>query len=481
MFDRRLCRWRVLAGSRELSEERDRPVPPLQVPALEVLRLARLVVGERVHHGGALRVLLGEPHLIAPQHRLAHRGAEEVGVVGREHELCVPGVRLGVVELLHEPRGQERVQAALELVDHHDAAVRERPQHGPCELEHAQRAARLLLERQPGVVALAPVPQEHPRARRGVPAAHASGGFFLPQIDDAEIRGLQQLLGGVERALLLGRREQRREPALHREAVGLPGVDRIEPPVHRAELLVAVLRGGGEEERVGPRDLLDEPVLAPQVLAELEALALALEPHLTPPLRPGVEPLLEEALVVGDEAVLVAKAVLHEGDLEQRGTTLVLAPGERIAGHALVGGPGAVGIEHRLLQPVDRVEQVALASGVGAVDRRHGQQRIGMAGDRTRARIVGGAHPARLHGEHLLLAKRAVVLDAELDQHGGPGCPQIGISRPEPQGACGKRLENLGLPGSSKTTGARAACLPQLHDLHRSTARAVAAPAPPVR
>jgi hypothetical protein len=49
----------------EIAEERDRTVPTLEIPALEVLGLARLVVGERVESGGALRVLLGEPDLVA--------------------------------------------------------------------------------------------------------------------------------------------------------------------------------------------------------------------------------------------------------------------------------------------------------------------------------------------------------------------------------------------------------------------------------
>src|SRR5690606_6163539 len=97
--------------------EGGRTIPTLQVPPLEIFFLARLVVRQRINTGCALLVLLREPDLIPPEGWLAERGAEQVGVVRREDELRVSRVLRGIVEVLHEGKGEEGVQARFELVD----------------------------------------------------------------------------------------------------------------------------------------------------------------------------------------------------------------------------------------------------------------------------------------------------------------------------------------------------------------------------
>src|SRR5262245_16878230 len=109
-------------------------------------------------------------------------------------------------------------------------------------------------------MSVAAVAEQDLALRQPRPATETSD-VELPQLDDAEIGGLEQLLRGFERGAVLGRRQQRREPALHSETVGLARVDRTKPPIHRPQLLVTMLGCSGEEQRVGPRDLLDQPVL----------------------------------------------------------------------------------------------------------------------------------------------------------------------------------------------------------------------------
>jgi hypothetical protein len=85
----------------------------------------------------------------------------------------------------------------------------------------------------------------------------------------------------------------------------IDGLECPEPREDRRELRVLMLGRGREEQGIVPGDALDELVLALQVLAELEGIALALEPGLLLPLRPGMEPLLDKSLVRGEEAVLI--------------------------------------------------------------------------------------------------------------------------------------------------------------------------------
>src|SRR5687767_1247848 len=92
-----------LLGSRhEAPQERDGAVTTLKVAELEVLFFARVEVGKRVEMRRAGSILLGEPHLIAPQRGLVENAAEQVGVVRREDELGALGILFRVVEQTHD-------------------------------------------------------------------------------------------------------------------------------------------------------------------------------------------------------------------------------------------------------------------------------------------------------------------------------------------------------------------------------------------
>src|SRR5690554_5835959 len=196
------------------------------------------------------------------------------------------------------------------------------------------------------------------------------------------------------------------------------GAEEAKRPLDWHELLVLQLDRRRQEQGVRPRDLLNRLVLSPQMLAEGELVALALEPGLFAPLRPRIEPLLEEAVVVDHEAVLVPHVVEQERDLEHRWLHRVLSPREGVPRDSALRVPAPVGGQDHVLHEGERRQHVTLAARVRAVERGHREQAFRVSVHLARARVFGIAQGRRLHGEDLLVPKGPVVLDPKLDEHG---------------------------------------------------------------
>src|SRR5262249_49405458 len=208
----------------------------------------------------------------------------------------------------------------------------------------------------------------------------------------------------------------------------IDGLDCPEPPEDRRELRVLMLGRGREEQGIVPGDALDELVLALQVLAELEGIALALEPDLLLPLRPGMEPLLDESLVRGDEAVLITDVPHEERGFEERRLIPLRSPGEGIARHALVRRPERVRHDDGVAHEGQGRQDVDLAAGVGPIEHGDGQQALRVARDAAWTRVLLIPDATCLHGQHLLVAQRPMILGTEFDQHGeSPSPPDYGL------------------------------------------------------
>ena len=73
-----------------------------------------------------------------------------------------------------------------------------------------------------------------------------------------------------------------------------------------------------QEEAVRPRERLDRPALTGKVSPEIEALAVAGVPFLLSSGRPGVQPLLDDGIIVDREPELVANPADHHLHREHR-------------------------------------------------------------------------------------------------------------------------------------------------------------------
>ncbi len=78
-------------------------------------------------------------------------------------------------------------------------------------------------------------------------------------------------------------------------------VNRPKPGEDFRESWIIVLGRRGEQEAILPGDCLNQRILALQVLAELELLAVSYEPDLLLAARPRIEPLLQEQRIGADE------------------------------------------------------------------------------------------------------------------------------------------------------------------------------------
>ena len=119
-------RWTYYSTSpatEKIAEKRDRAVAALEVAALDILRLARLVVGQRIEHRRPFVVFFRQPDLISPQRRFAERLSQEIRVVRRENDLGIFRVRGRVVELANDFPRKRRMQAAFQFIDQKDAAI----------------------------------------------------------------------------------------------------------------------------------------------------------------------------------------------------------------------------------------------------------------------------------------------------------------------------------------------------------------------
>ncbi|WP_165224650.1 hypothetical protein [Aquisphaera insulae] len=67
-----------------------------------------------------------------------------------------------------------------------------------------------------------------------------------------------------------------------------------------------------------------------------------------------------------------------------------------------------------------------------------------MAPNFARSTIALIADPGRFHREHLLIADRAVILDAKLDEHGGPFFPLKNRSRAVERGNSAQNADKTG-------------------------------------
>ena len=100
------------------------------------------------------------------------------------------------------------------------------------------------------------------------------------------------------------------------------------------------LRRGRKEERICARRTLDDLVVAFEFLAELECVAVALEPALLATVGKGEEPLLEKSLIIDNESVLITDAPGEKGRDELAGLRGAISPGERVALDGTLGIPG---------------------------------------------------------------------------------------------------------------------------------------------
>jgi hypothetical protein len=92
----------------------------------------------------------------------------------------------------------------------------------------------------------------------------------------------------------------------------------------------------------------------------------------------------------------------------------------------------------RIPHEIERCEQVALATAIGAVESRDRQHRRLVTRDLARPRIARVAHPTGAQSERLLAADGAMVLDAEFDEHGRCKPLNLGDEAHFAQICCGK-------------------------------------------
>lgn len=195
-----------------------------------------------------------------------------------------------------------------------------------------------------------------------------------------------------------------------------------------AECWVIVLGGRGKKQAVGSREPPDHLVFAVQHLAELEAIALPLEPRGPSPVRPREQPFFLDARRAQLKPVPVSDTVHHDIDLVQGGC-ISLARQQKWLVRSTLHVPPAMRFENRRAHEPQRGEYVALARCVGTIDRHHRNESLAEA-FRPKHMCLGLV-AGRDKRQDLLVAKRPVIFDAKLDeQPGSPTGPSIAAYLP---------------------------------------------------
>ncbi len=120
--------------------------------------------------------------------------------------------------------------------------------------------------------------------------------------------------------------------------------------------------------------LLDNLILALKILTELEILALSLKPDLLLPVRPCINPLLDESNVVAHESVLITDPSDDHLDFVERKFIPLLPPCERVSRDSFVRVPESLRVAHRLFHVSEGGQDVALAAPVRPVNCYYGEE-----------------------------------------------------------------------------------------------------------
>ena len=324
-------------------------------------------------------------------------------------------VHLGVLEQQDHVAQKLRVQLGVQLVNHHGAAALERCQQKRRQPHELLSTGRLL--GQPQLVAFTVHFMFHEDA-----LAAPLGGLLHPEAVDAHVHGTQEArdLGRVRLVEhLLERPLQVRAVVVQEHPAEEPAgclLDHRRVEVDAEERQVRQAR----VERRGRRKLAQRGAEHDLGTLALEQRRRARRAQLAPPQSLGHD-------LVGvhgkDVAVLVLARAVVELELGGLGGRYVVELERRAAGHRgtlPLGRVGAGGQQpdrpgHRRAHVVEGLEQVGLATGIGAVHRGHRQEALPV---RT---LDEGAlelpHRRRLHGQLRLVAVGPVVPEGELAKH----------------------------------------------------------------
>ena len=359
----------------------------------------------------------------------------------RRDELGALRVGPGRTEKPQHRLGGLRVETGVELVDEERRSLVQRPEG---EAEHDQQTPRagafqiqIEIDRFSVPAAVGefdggPPAADHERLEFGrhvSPLSHCRQdvplerfGFvrvlgFLSSITDDPRADPPEEVDRARARLPLGQMKGCRHA---RNVAGANTLDRLKVSEHPGQPFVPVLGGRRQVQAVGPGQVGDDGVAPLQLAPESEFAAFALEQRPAAGAGEVVQPFGFEGVVGRLEAVVVAHAVDDEIELETR--RLPGASGvepERLARNPAAGFAPGLGKQHRPPHGRDRLHEVALAGGVGAVDhgrRRHRPLRRGGAGDQPLVPVLQGRRRER---QFLEVADREMVGNAEAQQHGG--------------------------------------------------------------
>ena len=92
---------------------------------------------------GTVLIFLRQPDLVAPK-RMDLWIAQDIGVVGVEHELCTMRIGLGILKQVQQAGDEMRMKAGIDLVNKENASLGQRLEHRPYESNPHTCALRLV-------------------------------------------------------------------------------------------------------------------------------------------------------------------------------------------------------------------------------------------------------------------------------------------------------------------------------------------------
>lgn len=293
-------------------------------------------VGERIEVRRAGVVLLGEPDLIAAEHRLADDGTEQVSVVRREHQLRAVWILRRIIEHSHDAERKRRVQARLQLIDAQQASTAQRIDDIWCEIEQRHGAGGLQCKGKPCMLAVGtsmtkPHLVRWPKGllRRARGRGPRPTGRHLwrchglhADVNDSGACVSKNTQDGISIVCATPNIEPLGDLAHEAERKRPDMASPRQPPcfevtVDRKECRVIVLGRRGEKQAIGPCESSNRFVLPVQRLPELEPITVALEPRRLSAVRPCEQPFLFDAKCAQLKSIAIPDAIDKDVDLVQ--------------------------------------------------------------------------------------------------------------------------------------------------------------------